>query len=112
MSKVLLLKSSILADYSQSNKMADYFIQQWQEKHSADTVTVRDLVKEPIPAIDGEILAAFSPSDTKTEQQQAHLDLSNTLIDEIKAHDVRAFRILCHVKLIITTLSHYQGALQ
>ncbi|NHX33247.1 FMN-dependent NADH-azoreductase, partial [Escherichia coli] len=37
MSKVLLLKSSILADYSQSNKMADYFIQQWQEKHSADT---------------------------------------------------------------------------
>ncbi|MEY0017830.1 hypothetical protein AB7W42_23275, partial [Providencia rettgeri] len=24
----------------------------------------------------------------------------------------RAFRILCHVKLIITTLSHYQGALQ
>lgn len=49
MSNVLLLKSSILADYSQSNKMADYFIQQWQEKNPEDTVTVRDLVNEPLP---------------------------------------------------------------
>lgn len=35
MKKVLLLKSSILADYSHSNKMADYFIEQWQEKTRA-----------------------------------------------------------------------------
>ncbi|EMT6574467.1 TPA: FMN-dependent NADH-azoreductase [Providencia rettgeri] len=107
MSKVLLLKSSILADYSQSNKMADYFIQQWQEKHSADTVTVRDLVKEPIPAIDGEILAAFGPSDTKTEQQQAHLDLSNTLIDEIKAHDVIVIAAPMYNFTISSHLKHY-----
>jgi FMN-dependent NADH-azoreductase len=107
MSNVLLLKSSILADYSQSNKMADYFIQQWQEKNPEDIVTVRDLVNEPIPAIDGEILAAFGPSDTKTEQQQAHLDLSNTLIDEIKAHDVIVIAAPMYNFTIPSHLKHY-----
>lgn len=107
MSNVLLLKSSILADYSQSNKMADYFIQQWQEKNPEDAVTVRDLVNEPIPAIDGEILAAFGPSDTKTEQQQAHLDLSNTLIEEIKAHDVIVIAAPMYNFTISSHLKHY-----
>ncbi|EMF4672732.1 FMN-dependent NADH-azoreductase [Providencia stuartii] len=88
MKKVLLLKSSILADYSHSNKMADYFIEQWQEKNPSDSITIRDLVSNPIPAIDAEILAAFAPDDSKTEQQKAHLALSNQLIDEIKQHDV------------------------
>lgn len=107
MSNVLLLKSSILADNSQSNKMADYFIQQWQEKNPEDTVTVRDLVNEPIPAIDGEILAAFGPSDTKTEQQQAHLDLSNSLIEEIKAHDVIIIAAPMYNFTIPSHLKHY-----
>ncbi|GHK88726.1 hypothetical protein ECZU17_46630 [Escherichia coli] len=42
MSKVLVLKSSILAGYSQSNQLSDYFVEQWREKHSADKITVRD----------------------------------------------------------------------
>ncbi|SQC93348.1 FMN-dependent NADH-azoreductase [Cedecea neteri] len=41
MSKVLVLKSSILAGYSQSNQLSDYFVEQWREKHSADEITVR-----------------------------------------------------------------------
>lgn len=43
MSKVLVLKSSILAGYSQSGQLTDYFIEQWREKHVADEITVRDL---------------------------------------------------------------------
>ncbi len=31
MSKVLVLKSSILAGYSQSGQLSDYFVEQWQE---------------------------------------------------------------------------------
>lgn len=42
MSKVLVLKSSILAGYSQSGQLSDYFVEQWREKHSADEITVRD----------------------------------------------------------------------
>jgi hypothetical protein len=31
MSKVLVLKSSILAGYSQSGQLSDYFVEQWRE---------------------------------------------------------------------------------
>ena len=55
MSKVLVLKSSILAGYSQSNQLSDYFVEQWREKHSADEITVRDLAANPIPVLDGEL---------------------------------------------------------
>lgn len=54
MSKVLVLKSSILAGYSQSGQLTDYFIEQWREKHVADEITVRDLAANPVPVLDGE----------------------------------------------------------
>ncbi len=63
MSKVLVLKSSILAGYSQSNQLSDYFVEQWREKHSADEITVRDLAANPIPVLDGELVGALRPSD-------------------------------------------------
>ncbi|CAG9415921.1 FMN-dependent NADH-azoreductase [Providencia alcalifaciens] len=107
MSKVLLLKSSILADYSHSNKMADYFVQQWKEKNPTDEFLVRDLVKQPIPAINGEILAAFAPTDTKTAQQQALLDLSNQLIDEIKQSDVLVITAPMYNFSVPSQLKHY-----
>lgn len=47
MSKVLVLKSSILAGYSQSGQLSDYFVEQWREQHSADEITVRDLAANP-----------------------------------------------------------------
>ena len=62
MSKVLVLKSSILAGYSQSNQLSDYFVEQWREKHSADEITVRDLAANPIPVLDGELVGALRPS--------------------------------------------------
>ncbi|MGV8261050.1 NAD(P)H-dependent oxidoreductase, partial [Pseudomonas aeruginosa] len=49
MSNVLVLKSSILATYSQSNQLADFFVEQWSNAHSGDTITVRDLAAQPIP---------------------------------------------------------------
>lgn len=39
MSKVLVLKSSILAGYSQSGQLSDYFVEQWQE-NTGDEITV------------------------------------------------------------------------
>ncbi|ENU3503539.1 FMN-dependent NADH-azoreductase, partial [Salmonella enterica] len=56
MSKVLVLKSSILAGYSQSGQLTDYFIEQWREKHVADEITVRDLAANPVPVLDGELV--------------------------------------------------------
>ena len=89
MSKVLVLKSSILAGYSQSGQLSDYFVEQWREKHAEDVITVRDLAANPIPVLDGELVGALRPSDAPlTPRQQEALALSDELIAELQANDV------------------------
>jgi FMN-dependent NADH-azoreductase len=86
MSKVLVLKSSILAGYSQSSQLADFYIE--QAKALGKEVTVRDLAANPIPVLDGELVGAMRPSDTPlSPRQQEALDLSDELIAELQAHD-------------------------
>lgn len=86
MSKVLVLKSSILAGYSQSSQLADFYIE--QAKAQGKEVTVRDLAANPIPVLDGELVGAMRPSDTPlSPRQQEALDLSDELIAELQAHD-------------------------
>lgn len=86
MSKVLVLKSSILAGYSQSSQLADFYIE--QAKAQGKEVTVRDLAANPIPLLDGELVGAMRPSDTPlSPRQQEALDLSDELIAELQAHD-------------------------
>jgi len=86
MSKVLVLKSSILAGYSQSGQLADFYIE--QAKAQGKEVTVRDLAANPIPVLDGELVGAMRPSETPlSPRQQEALDLSDELIAELQAHD-------------------------
>lgn len=108
MSKVLVLKSSILAGYSQSNQLSDYFVEQWREKHSADEITVRDLAANPIPVLDGELVGALLPSDAPlTPRQQEALALSDELIAELKAHDVIVIAAPMYNFNISTQLKNY-----
>jgi len=86
MSKVLVLKSSILAGYSQSSQLADFYVE--QAKAQGKDVTVRDLAANPIPVLDGELVGAMRPSETPlSPRQQEALDLSDELIAELQAHD-------------------------
>ncbi|AYA40257.1 FMN-dependent NADH-azoreductase [Xenorhabdus nematophila] len=89
MSNILVLKSSILAQYSQSNKMADYFAQKWLTDQPDSNITLRDLAENPVPVLDGELVGALRPSDAElTERQKAALVLSDEMITELKTHDV------------------------
>lgn len=88
MSRILVLKSSILGDYSQSGKLVDFFVQQWREAHPSDSFTVRDLANPTLPELDGEVIGGFSAGDKPlTPHQQATLALSDELIAELKSHD-------------------------
>ncbi|ADO48660.1 FMN-dependent NADH-azoreductase [[Enterobacter] lignolyticus] len=108
MSKVLVLKSSILAGYSQSGQLTDYFVDQWQAKHPADQVTVRDLAASPIPVLDGELVGAMRPSDAPlTPRQQDALALSDELIAELKSHDVIVIAAPMYNFNIPTQLKNY-----
>jgi len=108
MSKVLVLKSSILANFSQSNQLTDYFVSQYQAAHSGSQVTVRDLAADPIPVLDGELVGALRPSDAAlTPRQEEALALSNTLIEELKANDVIVIAAPMYNFNIPTQLKNY-----
>lgn len=108
MSKVLVLKSSILATYSQSNQLADFFVEQWKAAHAGDEITVRDLAAQPIPVLDGELVGALRPSDTElTPRQQEALALSDELIAELQANDVIVMAAPMYNFNIPTQLKNY-----
>jgi len=83
MSQVLALKSSILGDYSQSGKLIDAYL----NKFDQDKITVRDLAESPLPVLDLSVATALRATDGVTEEQQKIIDLSDQLIEEIKAAD-------------------------
>ncbi|QYJ75155.1 FMN-dependent NADH-azoreductase [Shewanella sp. FJAT-52076] len=85
MSKVLVLKSSILGDFSQSGRLIDEWVA--ARRASGDTVTVRDLAAQPLPVLDGEIAFGLRGGESLSPRQQEALALSDALIDELKAHD-------------------------
>ncbi|MFW1084930.1 FMN-dependent NADH-azoreductase [Vibrio parahaemolyticus] len=83
MSRVLALKSSILGDYSQSNKLVEDFIKNVDQ----DKLTVRDLAANPLPVLDFAVATALRATEDLSQEQQAVVDLSDTLIEEVKAAD-------------------------
>ncbi|MFH4689106.1 FMN-dependent NADH-azoreductase [Vibrio diabolicus] len=83
MSSVLALKSSILGDYSQSNKLVEDFIKNVDQ----DKLTVRDLAANPLPVLDFAVATALRATEDLSQEQQAVVELSDTLIEEVKAAD-------------------------
>ncbi|MFW1372790.1 FMN-dependent NADH-azoreductase [Vibrio parahaemolyticus] len=83
MSRVLALKSSILGDYSQSNKLVEDFVKNVDQ----DKLTVRDLAANPLPVLDFAVATALRATEDLSQEQQVVVDLSDTLIEEVKAAD-------------------------
>ncbi|PHM47258.1 FMN-dependent NADH-azoreductase [Xenorhabdus miraniensis] len=108
MSKALILKSSILEQYSQSNKMVDYFIEKWSNNKPENKVTIRDLAKHPIPVLDNELVGALCTNNIDlTDRQKEALNLSNSLISELKNHDVIVIAVPMYNFNIPTQLKNY-----
>ncbi|NGN97381.1 FMN-dependent NADH-azoreductase [Grimontia sp. S25] len=84
MASVLVLKSSILGEYSSSTKLIDQLVSQFGE----DTFVIeRDLAAHPIPVLDGELMMGLRGAENPTKRQQEALAQSDQLIEEIKASD-------------------------
>lgn len=108
MSNVLVIKSSILSNYSQSNILADFFVEQWEQLHPADVITIRDLAANPIPILDGELVGAMSPADKKLNQRQKEaVALSDSLIEELKNTDIIVIGVPMYNFNISTQLKNY-----
>ncbi|MFD1805726.1 NAD(P)H-dependent oxidoreductase [Pasteurella oralis] len=83
MKKVLVLKSSILAENSQTNQLSDYFV----SKLAHAEVTQRDLAQQPLPHFDSIAANALRGQPT-TQQELALLSLSDQLVNELKDTDI------------------------
>ncbi|MBU1332520.1 MAG: FMN-dependent NADH-azoreductase [Gammaproteobacteria bacterium] len=89
MSQVLVIESSARTQGSVSRQLTGEFISHWQAAHPADTVTVRDLARDPVPHLDSSLLGGWmTPADQQSEAEKAALARSNLLTDELLAADV------------------------
>ena len=79
MSNVLVLKSSISGNNSQTNQLVDYAV----EKLQGNNIIVRDLALQPLPYFDATAAIAVRGEPKTTEEKQL-LALSDKLIEELK----------------------------
>lgn len=105
---VLIIKSSPGADYSVSNEIADFLVEQLDAKDESYEFTIRDLAKTPAPIYDNDIFQAFyTAEDQLNEQQREIVRPSLEYIDELKAADIIVFASPMHNFSITTLLKTY-----
>jgi FMN-dependent NADH-azoreductase len=69
--------------------MTREFVEAWKQNHPHDTVTYRDLGRNPVPHVDEAwIAAAYTDPEQHTPDLQEALKVSDRLIDEIIAADI------------------------
>lgn len=86
---LLQINTSLFAENGQSSKLAQDFVNVWQQRHPEGRVIARDLAKHPLPHLDAPRFQAFlAKAGERTAEQQAIVADSDALIDEIRAADV------------------------
>jgi FMN-dependent NADH-azoreductase len=89
MTQLLRIDSSSRVQGSHSREIADYFETAWLKKYPSDQVTVRDLVKTPLPHIADIAIAGFyTPKEQQTEAMKTATALSDELINELQSAEV------------------------
>ncbi|MDB5728226.1 MAG: FMN-dependent NADH-azoreductase [Noviherbaspirillum sp.] len=89
MKNLLQINASIFGENGQSRRLADQFVTGWRAANHGATVTVRDVTGEPVPHLTGERFSALiGKPEERDAQQQAVVDYSDALIEELKRADV------------------------
>ena len=86
---VLQIDSSIFSGNGQSSALADQFVTRLQAQNPGARLTVRDLAADPVPHLDAARFGAFlAKPEERTPAQQAVVEYSDALIDELRRADV------------------------
>lgn len=89
MKTLLQIQSSIFLNGGQSSQLAERFVARWRASNPGGKVIVRDLAAQPLPHLDAARFGAYlAKPDERTPAQQAAVDESDALIDELKRADV------------------------
>ena len=108
MKTLLQIQFSIFSNGGQSSQLAERFIAAWRASNPGGKVIVRDLATEPVPHLDAARFGAFlAKPGERTSTQQAVVDYSDTLIDELKRADVVALGLPMYNFGLPSTLKAY-----
>ncbi|MET0357490.1 MAG: NAD(P)H-dependent oxidoreductase [Cellvibrio sp.] len=108
MSTLLQINSSVFSDNGNSSTLSNEFVKNWLAKHPDGKVVVRDLAKNPIPHLDSNIVQAFfTPTESRTSEQQALVNLSDTLIAELVNADAVVIGVPLYNFGVPSTLKAY-----
>ncbi|MBE9110121.1 FMN-dependent NADH-azoreductase [Nodosilinea sp. LEGE 07298] len=89
MAHLLHIDSSPRGDRSHSRRLTREFVEAWRQAHPADTVTYRDVGRQPVPHVDEPwIVAAYTAPEQRSPELWEALSVSDRLIDELIAADI------------------------
>lgn len=88
MARILVLKSSINGNHSQTGALIDTFLAERRANGHADDVIVRHLVDAELPMLDSELFHALRGAANPSERAQRAIVLSDKLIAKLKGSDL------------------------
>ena len=105
---LLQINASIFSNHGQSTRLADEFVAAWRASTPGAKVIVRNLAEETVPHLDAERFGAFlaKPGERSVEQQ-AVVEYSDALIDELKRADVLVLGLPMYNFGVPSTLKAY-----
>jgi FMN-dependent NADH-azoreductase len=108
MRTLLQINASLFSENGQSSRLAEQFVAQWRAANPGGKVLARDVSADPVPHLTAQRFGALiaKPED-RTSEQQAVVDFSDALIDEIKRADVIALGLPMYNFGIPSTLKAY-----
>ena len=105
---LLQINASIFSNHGQSTRLAGEFVAAWRASNPGAKVIVRNLAEETVPHLDAERFGAFlaKPGERSVEQQ-AVVEYSDALIDELKRADVLVLGLPMYNFGVPSTLKAY-----
>lgn len=88
MAKILVLKSSIMGEGSQTNRLIDVMLEHRKDQGLQDDITIRNLAEMNLPVLDLEIFQVLRGAENNNQDIQQIVVLSDELIAELKSADL------------------------
>jgi FMN-dependent NADH-azoreductase len=105
---LLQINASIFSNGGQSTRLADEFVAAWRASNLGTKVVVRNLAEDTVPHLDAERFGAFlAKPGERSAEQQAVVDYSDALIDELKRADVLVLGLPMYNFGVPSTLKAY-----
>jgi FMN-dependent NADH-azoreductase len=108
MKTLLQINASMFGENGQSTRLADLFVAGWRDANRDAHVVLRDLAADPVPHLDGQRLGALIANpEQRSAEQQAVVDYSDGLIEEIRRADVIVLGLPMYNFALPSTLKAY-----